>query len=128
MMTGHVGAASRALPPGHGYRRREPEKSALYQVVQDNLESFLDQARRASATGEGYPRFIENEFRRYLNCGLLSGGFSRLRCPSCGHERLVALSCHGRLCPLCFVAAHLVDVTRESQSRAPAWAWGDFVV
>ena len=84
------GAASRPLPKS--YRRREPEKTALYEVIRDHLESFLEEGRRRSPTGEGYPRFIEHEFRRYLSCGLLSGGFSRLRCPSCGHERLVAFS------------------------------------
>ena len=39
--------------------------------------------------------FIEQEFRRYLDCGILAKGFARLRCPSCGFERLVAFSCKG---------------------------------
>ncbi len=65
--------------------------------------------------GEGYPRFVEREFRRYLDCGLLCNGFARLRCPSCGHESLVAFSCKGQLCPSCMgrrtaeIAASLVD-------------------
>jgi len=56
-----------------------------------------------------------NEFRRYLGCGILARGFARIRCPSCGFERLVAFSCKGRLCPSCWArkaadtAAHLVD-------------------
>ncbi len=29
--------------------------------------------------GEGYPRFVEHEFRRYLDCGLPCHGFARLR-------------------------------------------------
>ena len=66
------GAASRPL--AKGYRRREPEKTALYEVIRDHLESFLEDGRSRSPTGEGYPRFIEHEFRRYLSCGLLSGG------------------------------------------------------
>ena len=66
-------------------------------------------------SGAGYPRFIEQEFRRYLDCGILAKGFARLRCPSCGFERLAAFSCKGRLCPSCWArkaadtAAHLVD-------------------
>ncbi|MFC1482496.1 transposase zinc-binding domain-containing protein, partial [Myxococcota bacterium] len=38
-----------------------------------------------------------------------------MRCPECGFERLLALSCKGRLCPSCWArrmvetAAHLVD-------------------
>jgi len=58
---------------------------------------------------------VEHEFRRYLECGLLSGGFARLRCPECGDEKLLAFSCKGRICPSCWArrtadtAAHLVD-------------------
>ena len=107
------GAASRPLP--RGYQRRTPETTALYAAVRNNLETFLDDARLRSATGAGYPEFIEREFRRYLDCGILARGFARIRCASCGFERLVAFSCKGRLCPSCWsrkaadVAAHLVD-------------------
>jgi hypothetical protein len=78
-----------------------------------HLETFLTRARRLH--GEGYPRFIEREFRRYLDCGLLCHGFARIRCPGCGHEQLLAFSCKGRLCPSCVgrrmadTAAYLVD-------------------
>jgi hypothetical protein len=107
------GAASRPLP--RGYQRRTPETTALYAVIRDNLETFLDDSRQRSVTGLGYPEFIEKEFRRYLDCGILSRGFARVRCESCGFDRLVAFSCKGRLCPSCWarkaadVAAHLVD-------------------
>lgn len=107
----YPGAASAPLP--FTYRRREPEKSVLHTVVREHLETFLDQASRLH--GQGYPHFIEREFRRYLDCGILARGFARLRCPECGHERLVAFSCKGRLCPSCVgrrmadIAAYLVD-------------------
>jgi len=107
------GAASRPAP--RPYRRREPEKTALYALVREHLETLLDEARRGNDSGDGYPAFIEREFRHYLHCGLLSRGFARLRCPSCGFERLVAFSCKGRICPSCWArraadtAAHLVD-------------------
>jgi hypothetical protein len=55
---------------------------------QEHLETFLDQAREPD--GDGYPRFAEKEFRRFLQCGLLCHGFARLRCPECGYERLLA--------------------------------------
>ena len=65
---------------------------------------------------DGLPRFIDEEFRRFLRCGLLSGGFARFRCGSCGLDRLVPFSCTGRaVCPSCGGrrmterAAHLVD-------------------
>lgn len=107
------GAALRPAP--RPYRRREPEKTALYAVVREHLETMLDEARRGSDSGDGYPVFIEREFVHYLHCGLLSRGFARLRCPSCGFERLVAFSCKGRICPSCWArraadtAARLVD-------------------
>ena len=107
------GAASGALP--RSYQRRTPETTALYAVVRDNLETFLDDGRMRNTTGTGYPHFIESEFQRYLDCGILARGFARVRCASCGFERFVAFSCKGRLCPSCWarkavdVAAHLVD-------------------
>jgi len=107
----HPGAATEPLQ--REYRRHEPEKTVLYTVVREHLETFL--TRPWLNGGPGYPRFIEEEFRHYLDCGLLCRGFSRLRCPDCGFERLVAYSCKGRLCPSCATrrandtAAHLVD-------------------
>jgi len=62
-----------------------------------------------------YPRHVEREFRRLLTCNVPAHGFYRLRCPDCGHERLLGLSCAGRLCCSCWArrtadgAAHLVD-------------------
>src|SRR5216117_638265 len=61
--------------------------------------------------------FVEREFRDYLTCGVLAArGFIRVRCGSCGHERLVPFSCRRRgWCPSCGgrrmaeTAAHLVD-------------------
>ena len=62
------------------------------------------------------PRFVEDEFRAFLGCGFLAGGFARFRCTGCTTERLVAFSCKGRgFCPSCGGrrmaerAAHLVD-------------------
>jgi hypothetical protein len=82
--------------------------------VRANLESFLAYAR-ANYDG-GLPRYVEQEFRAYIRCGDFSEGFSRAHCDACGHDLLVAFSCHGRsICPSCCgrrmanVAAHLVD-------------------
>jgi len=91
------GAAS--APLAGTYRRREPERTALYRVVLEHVETLLAQA---SLDGSGYPAFVEHELRRFLDCGQLSGGFARVRCPACGFERLVAFSCKGRICPSCW--------------------------
>lgn len=121
-----VPGAAATLPAPQPYRRREPEKTALYTVVRDNLETLLDDARRRSEGGTGYPAFVEKEFRKFLSCGVMSGGFARIRCPACGFERLLPTSCKGRLCPSCWgrrasdTAAWLVD---EVLPVAPYRQW-----
>lgn len=98
------------------YRRRHPERTVLYQVFQENLESYLAQARWEDPAGEAVPSHVEREFRKYLQCGLLCHGFARARCEDCAQEFLIAFSCKGRTaCPSCSTrrmvqtAAHLVD-------------------
>ncbi len=99
------------------YARRRPETTVLYQIVQQHLETFLADAPEHTSTGAGYPKFIEDEFRSYLRCGILSYGFARVVCADCQAEDLVAFSCKGRLCPSCTArrmnetAAQLCDHT-----------------
>jgi len=107
-------AARRKLQPA--YRRREPDKTVLHQLVQKHFESCLERARDRSDHGFGYPAFVEREFKAFLKCGLLRHGFIRVRCADCPRERLVAFSCKRRgFCPSCTArrmantAAHLVD-------------------
>jgi len=96
------------------YVRREPEKTLLYQVVSQNLETFLEQSRQDD---RGLPEYVEKEFRRFLECGILAHGFARFRCDECGHSVAVAFSCktRGGICNSCAgrrmsdTAAHLVD-------------------
>jgi hypothetical protein len=121
----HPGAASAALPKE--YRRHEPDKTLLYQVVQTHLESFLFDARARSEHGFGVPRFVERELREYLRCGILAHGFARVRCDECKDEVLVGLSCKGRgICPSCTArrmhdtAAHLLD---RVLPRVPIRQW-----
>jgi len=95
------------------YERHQPEKTLLYEVVRETLESFL-----ANSNEHGAPvaRFIEREIRAYLDCGILARGFLRLHCDACGRGRVLAFSCKGRaLCPSCGgrrmadTAAYMVD-------------------
>jgi hypothetical protein len=96
-------------------RRRTPERDVLHHVVRDHFATFraLVADRRE---GDGLPRFVERAFRDFLTCGSLAAGFARVRCKTCGVERLVPFSCKGRgFCPSCGGrrmverAAHLVD-------------------
>ena len=97
------------------YEPRRPATGVLHQVVRDHLETFLAQAADLR-DGEGLPSFVVQEFRDFLRCGSLGGGFARFRCTECGFDRLVPFSCHGRgFCQSCGGrrmaerAAHLVD-------------------
>jgi hypothetical protein len=98
----------------------------LHQVVREHYQTVVAQAAERSEHGVGYPAYVAKEFERYLDCGQLGRGFSRLRCRQCGYERLLAFSCKGRLCPSCTgrrmdeTAAHLVT---HLLPRAPYRQW-----
>jgi ribosomal protein S27E len=109
------------------YRRHEPEKTALYQIVRENLNTFFDRADARAGEGRGLPRYVKNAFYRYLECGILAHGFARVRCPDCGYDTVVAFSCKERgFCPSCAArimsetAAFLVD---RVFPRAPVRQW-----
>jgi hypothetical protein len=108
------------------YLRRRPEQTVLHQVVREHVQTVLQQAAERSEHGLGYPAYVAKEFERYLDCGQLGMGFSRLVCRECGYERLLAFSCKGRLCPSCTgrrmdeTAANLVD---HLLPRAPYRQW-----
>lgn len=62
-----------ALGPKAGRRRNTKED----RVAQDDVCTL--------------PRFVECEFRAFLDCGILARGFCRVHCTSCGKDDLVAL-------------------------------------
>src|SRR5260370_52159 len=61
------------------YEPRAAERGVLYRVVEEHLERFLDGAAD-HADGTRLPKFVEQEFRDFLTCGVLAHGFARLRC------------------------------------------------
>jgi hypothetical protein len=74
------------------YRRRRPERTVLYRVMQQNLETWLARRKAAEVESGGVPAWVEGELRRYLECGILAHGFARARCAQCGHGFVVAFS------------------------------------
>jgi len=111
--------------PHRTYQPRDTEHSVLHAVIREHLEPFL---REVSDRGDGgLPRFVEQEFREFLTCGVLTHGFTRLRCADCTFERLPPFSCKRRgFCPSCGGrrmaerGAYLVD---EVLPRVPVRQW-----
>ena len=68
------------------YRPRRPSQSVLYRCVQQHLETWLAQCREGHDDDAPVPPYVEREFRRYLDCGILARGFARARCGQCGHD------------------------------------------
>ncbi|XXZ19844.1 transposase zinc-binding domain-containing protein [Sorangium sp. So ce307] len=107
--------ASAARTTGVVYERRRPEKTTLYEIVRDNVETLYG-AIDDGAIAVRIPKHAKKEIEAYLDCGLLCRGFARLRCERCEESRLVAFSCKGRgFCPSCLgrrmysTAANLIE-------------------
>jgi len=102
-------------PTGPTYIRRQPEKTALYQVLQRHLLTF-ERQWTDEASGRTLPKFVLDELHGYMSCGILAKGFAHLYCDTCGQHHVVAFSCKARaVCPSCLGrrmsegAANLVD-------------------
>jgi len=107
------------IVPSPVYRRRRPDQTPLYPVVQHHLETYLALAEAEET--DPLPPWAEHEFRRYLACGILAFGFARARCTDCGQERLVTFSCKGRcVFPSCTYRRMAEVVAHLSNSVLPA--------
>jgi len=95
------------------YQRRQPERSVLFQIIHSHLRTFQAMTEES---GRPLPRYVWQEFERFIACGDLARGFARVICPACRYDRLVAFSCKTRSwCCACLgrfmneTAAYLVD-------------------
>jgi hypothetical protein len=52
------------------YRRRRPERTALYKLVQQHVETWLARRRESDPDAAPIPRQIEHELRGFLECGI----------------------------------------------------------
>ena len=61
--------------------RRCPEKTTLYQVVQEKLATVF--AYVEAQTGSGLPEFVQDEFDAFLECEIMACDFARMHCGEC---------------------------------------------
>jgi hypothetical protein len=54
-----------------GYERHRPERTLLYQLVEEYYPAFKAQL---AAQGTELPAYVEREFEAYLECGRLEHG------------------------------------------------------
>ena len=81
------------------YQRHRPERTLLYQIVEQHYPAFVTHMAQQERP---LPDYVQQEFEEYLRCGRLEHGFLRVRCDTCHAEHLVALSCKRRgFCPSC---------------------------
>jgi hypothetical protein len=88
---------------GSGYRARQPHKSALYQVLRDNLETFFACYAHRYQSHYGYLRKeVRRTLEEMLQCGCYEFGMARVKCTSCDEQQMVPLSCRWRgVCNSC---------------------------
>ena len=80
---------------GPVYSRRQPEKAALYRVMQEYLLTF-EQQWTDQASGRSLPKFVTDELHGLMSCGILGRGFAHLYCKTCREHHAVAFSCKAR--------------------------------
>ena len=85
------------------YRARNPRATLLHRLVESNFDEVRGEWEERFEGRYGFWRgLVDDQVRRYLNCGLFENGFARIQCPECHAECLLAFSCKTRdLCPSC---------------------------
>ncbi len=62
------------------YVRHQPQSTPLHEVVREQLEPFLSNARERGAPAAS---FVERELRAYLKCGVLAPATGELYLTEC---------------------------------------------
>jgi hypothetical protein len=85
------------------YRSRNPKATGWHCCVEDYFEEFVRVYDERFTKKFGFWRpHMETVIHRFLDCGDLHNGFTRVKCGDCGHEFVAAFSCKGRhFCPSC---------------------------
>ncbi|MSU47004.1 MAG: hypothetical protein EXS42_07775 [Lacunisphaera sp.] len=94
------------------YRPRQPRVTPVWRVLKHLWSAFLQSQEAKVATGDGrMTTHVTTAVAAFLHCGDLHAGFTRLRCPDCHHEYLLAFTC--KQCGLC-AACHQRRVLTEA--------------
>ncbi len=56
------------------YQRRQPERTAAYQIVQNHLETWSNITREAHPDENPAPSYVGHYLRKFLECGILAHG------------------------------------------------------
>lgn len=116
---GSCGGADREDLSPAGTRAIARELTTLYAVVRDNVET-LYAAVAAGFEGAASPPFVRREFDGYLDSGLLSRGFARMKFEARPAQHLAASSCYPQRETMRSWAPS-AGLTR-SRLSAPAWS------
>jgi len=95
------------------YINHRPDETKLYKIIQENYASFISSLE---ICGKVVPKYIREEFDKYLECGIHAYGVILRHCENCDKDEAVAFSCKKRgFCPSCTArrmaetAVHIVD-------------------
>ena len=89
--------------PAALYRPRHPERTSFYRLLEEHFERYVEAHEDRYEPRSGPLRaVVRASVEAFLECGRLTNGFARIRCPTCKAEHLLASSCRTRnLCPSC---------------------------
>ncbi|MGA8164455.1 MAG: transposase, partial [Waddliaceae bacterium] len=78
------------------YRPRKPEKTVFFDIIKKTYKTWHTNSK------DPVPKYVDKEFRKYLECGILAKGFAIAHCADCHRDFALAFSCKGRgICPSC---------------------------
>ena len=108
------------------YRLRRPEKTVLFETIKRHQATWYKE--HESAKGP-VPRYIFNEFQKYLGCGILAEGFACAHCEECRTDFLIAFSCKGRgICLSCNTRAMVETAAYLVENVLPRRPFRQFVI
>jgi hypothetical protein len=74
----------KAAQPTRAYKPRHPARTLLYRTIAEHFQTWLELASAGQFDGQSDhdtpPAYVENAFRKYLECGIFAHGFARVRC------------------------------------------------